>query len=761
MGLLDAYDTFVGNKCQELTKQNSTFEKLTESTGLASITKGVEDFISKDIVESLSGSALLGMAEDLISETISKNVKKITQNILGQLPDKISNTLADLRANAFNMVFSTLTFKNDMVMYFASTIAQETVDAIRDKRRTLISLQQAVRKLNNALMVLAGSESFFADYLADLRAAILKLEDVDRQLFIVHSSFYATNVFPSSNFEAAKILLDQVIELIEPPASESSDAEKLEINFGFLKAAVELPDIGSQIAMLQSVPKLAKDMLGAYDMYAVKVLKVNTLLLGFQSAVQNLKEVTGGKFKDQILSNIEDSRKNLADTQKSMAKVCNGAEDAINGPIVEEYGNVINVNGIPTRNTREFEASPTEASARSLEWLMRTKSVRASLEAVNAEGLSNLNLSNELLKYYNQALTDLGKLDDLETQNAILHATDGREEPGEIEAPMITFAFQANQAIVDSALLTVKNKQFDEQVVVALGTQLTSRLQLSIDRDREIEKILVKYIKKSAPLLKSLKSLGDNVFKTLDTLGLDRASDFLKRGSFGDFFSMTGKTATYVGAAVTGLNAVQGLVGSQEERQCILSSINKIKVEDTSKKLASQRAVATNFVKQQKRNEDQCKELKNDKKRVEACASAIDIQDLKGNPLKSLQGLFRGVFGGDVYDSLDVTGLAKFGENSGKPSGLGGIVESSGSDTQGVFSSVTNATSYLADAEKAVNDAYASAKNSLLNANPDDEDEVADAKADEEYANSLEAEKDKAQKNLIKQQKKNLFKRYS
>lgn len=789
MGFLDAYDTFVGNKCQELTQQNNTFDKLTKATGLSNIVKGVEDFISKDIVETLKTSSLRDLAEDLLSETIRKNTKRITQNILNQVPDSITGTLTDLRANAFNTVFSTLTLKNDMVMYFASTIAEEAVEAIRDKRRTLISLQEAVRKLHNALLVLAGGEPFFQRYLADLRKALLLLEDADTQLAIVRSGFFSQTVFATTNFNNAKALLEQVEALIQPPEQEAGNT--VELNLGFLKAVVEVPDFGQQLGMLQSVPKLAMDMLAAYDLYAVKVLKVNALLLGFQGCVQNLQQVTGGKFKDLILKNMDGTRTQIQDVMKSMAKVLNGDELAIDGPITEEFGNPINVGGQRVRQTRPFTPKPTEASARAIGWLIRVKTARLSLNAINSQGLENLQLSNELLKEYNQAITDLGELDDAVTQFAVLRATDGREQPGDIEPQLVTFAFQANQAIVDSALLEASRKKFNEKTVIALGTQLNSRLQLSIDRDREIEQILLRFIVKTEPLLRSLKSLGDSLFKTLDSLGLDRATDFLKRGAFGDFFAMDGRTASYAGAAVAGLSFIQGLVGSQEERQCILQSINRIQVEDTSKKLASQRTVATNFVKQQKQNEETCAELKNDQKKTAACSSGINAGDLRDNPLNSLTALFRGVFGGDINDTLKGFGLGNFGEASGKGAGLGGLINKttgqSSDSSQGVFSSFSYASKALEDAEGAANNALASAKTGLASAingvtgffASEDEDEadleqkalaakekdsgntaLDDALANKKVADILGTEAKKAAKNKEKQSRANNFTKF-
>lgn len=700
MGFLDAYDTFVGNRCKELTKQNSTVSKLTESLGLSNLVGGVEDYLSRGVVESLKDSPLRDLAEDVLSQTITDTARRLSQNLMNQIPDKLTNTLTDIRSTAFNAVFTTLTFQNDMVLYFASVVAQECVDAIRDKRRTLISLQESVRKLHNALLTLAGGGPFFNEYIQNLRLAIIRLDDADTQLAITQSLFFSQTRFSQANFNRAKELLRQAHELITPPVT-GEDAE--ELNQGFLKGVFQNPSAGRQLGMLQSIPKLAKEMLGNYDLYAVKVIKVNALLLGFQSTVQNLQEVTGGQFKDTILSHLEDTRAFLRNIIDSMATEVNGAKDAIRGPVNNQYN-----------------PNPTLTSARAIEWGVRVKAAEVMLETIDADALQTLSISNDALREYNTALDQLSELDDRVGPLAILRATDGREQPGDIEGSIITFAFQANQAIVDSALLPGQNRRFDDRNVLALGQQVNQRLELSIQQDREIELILLRYIKASERTLQSIRDLGNSVFSLLDNLGMDRASDFLKRGAFGEFFSMNGRTATYVGAAVAGLSALQAALTTDQQRQCVVGTINQLKVAETSKRLATQRTVTTNFVKQQEQNSEECQELQQQKAKTEGCTVGLDVADLRDNPLQSLQGIFRGIFGGDIADALSGTGLGTLGAEllDGGP-GLGGIINFDGAGSEGVtgiFSNSDFASLAASDSLKAASDSVNKATDALKNA---------------------------------------------
>ena len=58
MGLLDAFDQFTNDKCEQLTKQNSTFEKITNALGLSNLVNGVQNFVEGDIVNTLLDSPL-------------------------------------------------------------------------------------------------------------------------------------------------------------------------------------------------------------------------------------------------------------------------------------------------------------------------------------------------------------------------------------------------------------------------------------------------------------------------------------------------------------------------------------------------------------------------------------------------------------------------------------------------------------------------------------------------------------------------------
>lgn len=661
---LDPYNDYVERVCNDAKAGNSTLEKLSGALGLSQLTEGVKSFLDNDIVNSLLNSPLRTLAEDVLSQAIHDNTRRISQNITNivreKVEGKVANTLQDVRSLAFDSVITVMTFKNDMVMFFAAQIAEQAVKAIREKRANLIGMQEAVRKLHNALLLLAGGGPFFNKYLSDLRTALDKVNDAKKQIDMVHSSFFSTLIFPQQNFQSAKDLLDEAYNLMMPPVT--GDAAE-ELKEGFLKNTFISPEYGDQLAMIMSIPKLTMEMLQQYDLYVVKVLKVNALLFAFSNCVQNIKAVTGGALKKRVLDLLEQEQVMLDDIINSMSLQLNGKIGAISGPVQVEVSTKTDAFGGTRTITKDYSPNPTKTVARAVPWSIRIKTARGMMELLDPAALQNISISNEALRQYNYAVAEIEKKDDRRTALAILHATDGKEQVADLEADFITFAFQANQAIVDSALTEQEQGRFSDKTVIALGSKLNSRLQLSIDQDREIEQILLRFIASTDSLLDSLRDTGNSLFRLLDDFGMDRASDALRNGLFGDFFAMNSKTATYVGAAMSGLALVQGLLSDESQKQCLQRAVNEIKAEETSKKLAASRDVLSNYAKQQKTNEKKCETRQKDKVRVEACSSQIDLALLKDNPLKSLSGIFNGIFGGSISDSLPFT--SKFFPNVG------------------------------------------------------------------------------------------------
>lgn len=709
MSNVPGFVEYVDKSCEQLKKENSTLENLLSSTGIDKITGnftgGLENAVAGFIKQSFSkDSALRQMGEDVLSSVINSNARKLSQNVMNNLSHTF-NSLEEARDRALVSMVSVLTFQNDMVLYFAATTAKECISAIHEKDKVLHDLLDKMQKLHNALLVLAGGGPFFNKYLEDLRNALILVEKAKREIHVTRSVFFSTDTFPQAHFSNSKELLSQAYDLIMPPVPKK-DIGKISGNL--LKAVVSKSDYSTQLSMLVTIPKLTMDLLKAYDFYVLKVLKVNALLLGFESIVQNLEKVSNSTFKEMVLKALDNAEVNVSDLTADMATQLNGDETIIdaNKQILssDSQGNTI-----LTTASQGYTPNPTKTSAKSLKWAIDIKTSQAYLETISAQAMGKLDSSNAALIAYNSALSQLSQLNKVITSVAVVEFKSGIETPGAFEADMTRFAIEANRAIMDTTLLEGQDSTMQTKSVLSIGAKVEGTIEIILARDAEIEDILLSYIAATKHLLDGIAATGDSMVKMLHKLKMDKAADSLKKGAIGDFFSMSGKTSTYVGAAVTGLTMAKSLMTSTAKRECVAKTINSLSIAQTSSELLTKRSSKHNFLKQQTSNKKKCAQLQKQKERTEACTAGIDINDLISSPLPELSKVFGGLFGGESFESLGTikNPVAKIGSAAANNNALSSIKSASekvNSAKEGLASAINDVKGYKASAEESLDD---------------------------------------------------------
>lgn len=648
--------------CNQLAKQNNMFEFLTKGGGLGKIMDGVKDFFSTSLAESLENSPLRRMAEDILAENINKYSRTLSQNLLSIIPSKFTHTLKDIRSLAFNSVYGSITMQNNMALYFTAKVAEEAIKAIRDKRHSLICMKDSTIRLHNSLLMMTGGGPFFDKYLEELKHALEHLINAQNKLTTVQANYNINDVFLTRQFLEAKENLDLAYELILPPKEEAPTKPDASFLDKLLDGVVEFPNYKQQVTTLLQVPKFSSELLGSYDLYALKVIKLNTILTGFMASLSGLAQLDGNSNKDLIVQNLNTAREGLLDIVSTMS------------------GSVYGVGGNPN-----FIPNSALTSARAIPWAVRTKGIQIMLEAIDPLGVSAVQISNTALRSYNIAVKELSELGDIQSGTAFLRANAGREEALDVSTLVLAMAFQSNQAILSSSMLGTT--KWDPKSVLALGQKLVTRIQLSIDRDQHIELILSQFLHSNAAAIGSQRRLGESLFSLLDDLGMDRASDFLKSGKFGEFFKLSGTTASYIGAAMAGLSLLQKGLKTNDEKECVARAIGTLKEEELTHKLDAEINMRTSFPKQQKKNEKACAKKRGEASRVRACASGMSPNDLYSMPIESLQGMFRGVFGSDLTDTLDST-FGEYGE--AVTTGIGNLPGQASdilSKTAGIFTS--------------------------------------------------------------------------
>lgn len=709
------FTQYVDKSCEQLNKENSTLENMLSSTGIDQITGafsgGLKTAVTGFVKQAFSkDSALMQMGEDVLSSMINENARKLSQNVMGGLEEKLES-IAEARDRALVSMVSVLTFQNDMVLYFAGVTAKECVQALHDKDKVLQDLLEKVRLLHNALLVLAGGGPFFNKYLLQLRQALILIHKSEEEIILTRSAFFNSGLFPQAHFSNSKDYLAQAYDLIMPP---STGKEEEEIKSGLLKGVLSGPDYETQLSMLITIPKLTMELLKAYDYYVLKVVKVNALLLGFQTIVQNLEEVSNATFKDMVLKALDKAQTNVHDIVGNMAEQLNGDETIIDAnKQITEFD--AEGNAYLTTPAAGYEPNPTKTSAKSLQWAIDIKVTQAYLETISGQAMGKMDSSNAALRAYNTALAQLDLLDTMRSTTAIVEFNNGIETPGAFEADMMLFSVEANRALLDTSRIEGQDASMGEKTVLSIGAKLSSSIEMILIRDSEIEAILLNYIAETDNLMDGLRETGNSMFKMLDKLGMGRAADTLKRGAMGDFFNMSGKTASYVGAAVTGLTMAKSLLNSTAQRECVNRTINRLASAQTSSELLTKRTSKQNFIKQQTRNKKKCLQLQQEDARVKGCTVGIDINDLISAPLPELSKIFGGLFGGSTFESLGTVPdpISKISSKAANSNALDSIKAASSkvSDAKkDIVETVNKVEGYKASAEESLDSLNAKVK---------------------------------------------------
>jgi hypothetical protein len=221
---------------------------------------------------------------------------------------------------------------------------------------------------------------------------------------------------------------------------------------------------------------------------------------------------------------------------------------------------------------------------------MELKAVIEYLHMVPGPSLAAVDSSNYALSKYTKAQLGIKAMGNLRIGEAVLLASEGREEVGQLEKQLLMFVFACYQALVDGDVAAS---------ILALGRTIMRRLDLTVERDKEIVALLSDFANAELGFPKLLNKLFKDIKKMLKSFGLDRAADALDEGKFEDFLNMNDKTMTYAGAAIVGISALMECLDQQEDREQLNQAIVEIQREQKAKELLGERTAYTGYAAKQ------------------------------------------------------------------------------------------------------------------------------------------------------------------
>jgi hypothetical protein len=386
------------------------------------------------------------------------------------------------------------------------------------------------------------------------------------------------------------------------------------------------------------IPKLVLDMMRAYDKYAFFVFELNAKISVFEKiSAPDVKMFSF--FKNYIIKLLDKSISTCEGIVHEMALAMNGSETALD-PI------------------EGFKPVTMTLCAKSPFWGVGVKTLRIMLDMIDVNSLGKMNEGNALKELHLKAVESLSKLDNIKGQGVLLRRENAKEEVGDLEPYILKLATQSTLCLVDKTLLKKNpNGLYSSNTVIAASGRATERIKLSLQSCDEIVAIMQSYISNTKAILdkSALMALGNSLLGVADQFGLDKLKDKLLGGDVAAVFSMSAAGATYVGAALSSLYGVIGLLSDDSSRKCVEEVINDLKTKQRSKELQMSRTAAKSAKEQIDRNDETCSDLKKKRKKVEKCAQGGGLNltgDLPKTISEKITSIMTGLMGDDTAGSL-------------------------------------------------------------------------------------------------------------
>lgn len=577
-GSLEGVFSFIQEKTRQLTENSDSLGILQQVSKSDFVQSFVNGTATSSAMEGLATSPLMQLGKDFLAEQISKNGNQLMNNITKKIESEIDTqlgvpfrkTIQDAHNLVFNTIGAALTIHNDMSMFFLQDLASGIMEELTKKDQITKQLQEKLRHLYNALVILVAGNPFFSKYLENLRGAIKHLDAAQKDFTIVKNTYDATDLYLKIRMESGKKKLESAVALLEPAPQK---VQETSFNVEGLLKNIGIPSESQQLTVMLSIPQLSKDCLFILQGYITSTLRINGLLIAFKQGYQKFTKSSSSRLKQYTLDSLTMLETRTGSLADRMGSAVNGIE-----------------NSVPLRTTVQSGFTPDSVltSASTIPWLLELKAIVEYSKIVPGPSAA-LEASNNALAAYYKAVEDLAKLDSMSSGVAHLTAVDGTEEPLEVSAKAVQFLLKANFAIVSGTA---------SKEVLALGSTLISRLDLTLKFDAKIYAAVSTFANAELGLSAALKDAGKSIYSLMDSFGMDRAKALLKGGGYEDFFNVNAKTATYAGAALVGLAALKGCVTTVEDRQHLDQAERLIQRENSAKNLSAQRGALDGFEQQ-------------------------------------------------------------------------------------------------------------------------------------------------------------------
>lgn len=536
---------FFYDKCTKLLEENVnlTINKLSDPASFLNVE------VSGALAEAAKGSVgdMAKFGEDYLKSNADKAALGAVKALGAQ--DKVRGGIG----MAFNMISSSIAFKNDLVFMFMKQVARNAIVEIEKKREILTQLNETLLRLLNAMRALNEGDPIFEQYLEELREALFQISQAEEKTKTVARTLQASDFWLSRVFTEAKDHLLEADKLIKPLEDNpylQMNSKSLAKNLG-VGHLITNDEQQKQNVLL--IPRLTEDLIQQAQGYSEAVTNLNALLEAFVLGLDQINSTLPDMMKKYVGDFLETAISDMGNLREEMGETLNGAPGATRAPVPN------------------FNPAPLEVSTKAYKWALDLNLIIEFMRSVPAGTLGDLNPTNAIVDKFESIIDKLKGIDTYSRGTAVVIGTDGQEELTTLESQLLTLMVEANTALVSSSV---------REEAISLGQSIVTRNNIVLDRDKDIEALLQEWVDTPIPAEEDLQRILDSIFGALRGLGLNRAADKLANGNFQEFFNLNPKTATYAGAALTTLALLKDCFDTTEEEQEITEVQNEVEQEE-------------------------------------------------------------------------------------------------------------------------------------------------------------------------------------
>ena len=349
----------------------------------------------------------------------------------------------------------------------------------------------------------------------------------------------------------ARVVSEHELKLVAPP--ENFEGKNVEDVSYEIKINTGVPTDEDQFANIMAIPAMTNQIVLSGKGYFSSTFKANTGLDLFRAALDALLDTVPSIMKRYVLNILQEATNSTTNLKENMATHLNGSPNRVTGPV----GN--------------FSPSAVNVSAFSFKWDADINLILGLLGFVPEEALTNITLSQQPVNAYRNAVERLERVDTYSTGTATVIGEDGKEELNQLESQLFLLLIEGNTLIFSGDM---------REEIIALGRSIIRNLELAQARDDDVKAILQAWIDFPIPAETELLEMLAGIRKLLDDLGLDKAIAHFADGDWESLLNLqSGRSATYVGAALIALALLQDCFGSQEEKDELNKITNELQKE--------------------------------------------------------------------------------------------------------------------------------------------------------------------------------------